>query len=71
MPETNLQPKELARIQELLNEGRDKDWMLNQFEREFLDSIGDRIDRYADSTKISEKQWAVLEKIEDKLQGRK
>ena len=40
---------------------------LSEWENEFMDSLRDRVVRYGADALVSEKQWAVLKRIEAKL----
>jgi hypothetical protein len=40
---------------------------LSAWESEFMDSLRDRVVRYGVDTLVSEKQWAILKRIEAKL----
>ena len=40
---------------------------LSQWEEEFIDSLRERVLQYGRRTMISDKQWEILERIEDKL----
>lgn len=58
--------KELAEINELLNDARDCT-RLTKFETEFLDTVADLAARYGDKLKLSQRQWAVFEDIQMKV----
>jgi hypothetical protein len=42
---------------------------LTDWENTFMDDLRDRVVRYGADTIVSEKQWAVLKRIEAKLYG--
>ena len=56
------------RVVELLHDA-ESTTRLSDWENEFLDSLRDRVVRYGADTVVSEKQWAVLKRIEAKLYG--
>lgn len=42
---------------------------LSQWEEEFLEKTEERVDQYEDRVFVSEKQWAVLKRIREKIDG--
>ena len=59
---------QLDYVQELLQDA-DASEGLSEWEISFCDSLRDRVEQYGARTRISLKQWAVLERIEEKLYG--
>lgn len=60
--------EQLDYVQELLQDA-DASEGLSEWEITFCDSLRDRIQQYGARTRISPKQWAVMERIEQKLYG--
>lgn len=59
---------DILRIERLFDEAEQNgDELLTDWEQGFLESLSDRIEQYGDRTRISEKQWAIIERIEGKL----
>jgi hypothetical protein len=57
---------ELGRIKELIADA-DGHHRINAWEEEFLASLAEKITEWGERTYISERQWAVIERIEEKL----
>ncbi len=59
---------ELDRVMELLDNAETAT-RLSDWEQEFCNSLRDRVLQYKERTRISPKQWAIIERIETKLYG--
>ena len=63
-----LSEDELARLREILSDAehsaRLSDWEMN-----FCDDLRDRVLDYAERTRVSARQWEVIERIEGRLYG--
>jgi hypothetical protein len=60
---------ELDELDELLRDAVERESRLTEWEYEFVKSTVLRRNRYGDETRISEKQEAVLRRIEKKVYG--
>jgi hypothetical protein len=58
---------DILRLERVFEEAEDNPDELTEWEQEFLESLSERIEQYGDRTRISVKQWAVIERIEGKL----
>jgi hypothetical protein len=58
--------KQLDRLRAILTGARDAEavGLLSDFEQTFVQSIRERVIKYAGSTFVSDKQWRILEKLE-------
>lgn len=63
-----LDDHDLARLREILSDA-EHSARLTDWEANFCDDIRDRVLEYAERTRISAKQWEVIERIEGKLYG--
>jgi hypothetical protein len=57
--------KWLIGLQESFEDGNDE--KLNDWEKNFLTEFFERLDKFADKTFVSAKQWTVFTKIGDKI----
>lgn len=59
---------DIERLERLFEEADETgDEHLTEWEQDFLESLSDRVAEYGDRTRISERQWEVVERIEGKL----
>lgn len=58
---------ELKRLDSILNEAGDNEERLSEWERGFVADLVERREKYKETTRVSPKQWAILERIEEKL----
>ena len=63
-----LDDDELARLREILSDA-EHSARLSDWEANFCDDIRERVLEYAERTRISAKQWEVIDRIESKLCG--
>jgi hypothetical protein len=63
-----LNTREVGRLNDIIDEA-DGSFALNQWEEEFLDDIRERLVQYGEKTRISEKMWEIIDRIEGKLFG--
>jgi hypothetical protein len=42
---------------------------VTKWERDFMDSQRERLEQYGERTRISDKQWAIIDRIYDKVIG--
>ncbi len=42
---------------------------ITAWERDFVESFRERLEEYGERTRVSEKQWAILDRIYDKVVG--
>lgn len=54
---------EKMRVDELIAAAKDQPSLLNEWERNFLQSQIENMDKYGDRYHLSAKQWASLDKI--------
>jgi len=64
MPE--LDDKELAELKEILSDS-ESCARLSQWEEEFLDNFRTRILTYGNDTAVSDKQWQIIHRIQEKV----
>lgn len=62
----SLDGQAFAELQELLDDAASCS-RLSNWEQEFLDSMRDRVERYGVNVLVSDKQWAVIERIQAKI----
>lgn len=63
-----LDDDEIERIEDIIRDAEHSN-LLTAWEDEFVESIRDRLFEYGTKTRISAKQWEILERIEEKLHG--
>jgi hypothetical protein len=63
-----LTEEQVKTIRELLRECETFD-SLNNFEQGFIDQLRDRFTQYGNLTYLSDKQWAVIRRIQEKVNG--
>ena len=61
-----LSDDELERVEDLLREAEHTN-VLTQFEEEFLDTLRERHAAYGAKTRISDRMWEIIGRIEEKL----
>lgn len=62
-------PDELDKLELIIN-GAKENWEdLNDFEQDFMVSIEERFKEWGERTRISYKQWGVLNRLYDKVVG--
>lgn len=61
--------EQLDLIQQVIEGVREDDSALNDWEREFMKSVTERVEKYGQKTYMSEKQMAVVQRVYDKLMG--
>jgi hypothetical protein len=61
-----LSDAELARVEDILSEAEHTN-VLTQFEEEFCDSLRERHAAYGAKTRISDRMWEIIGRIEEKL----
>lgn len=59
--------EETLRIDELIEAAKDQPSLLSQWENDFMQGMIESREKYGNGMRISEKQWAVLDKIAVKL----
>lgn len=57
---------DLERVREILKDA-ESSTRLSDWEQSFLDDLRDRVLRYGDATLVSDKQGAIIDRIERKL----
>jgi hypothetical protein len=57
-----------ARVHEIILDARGSE-RLTDWESDFIDDLYERVHRYGDATLVSEKQMAIVDRIERKLYG--
>ena len=62
-----LDMNERMRLDELIEAAQAQPSLLTNFERDFIQSQIEAREKYGDNMRLSEKQWAVLDKIALKL----
>lgn len=58
---------EIEYLEEIINARGEAGHLISEWERKFIDDQQSRYEKYAADTKMSPKQWAVLDKIANKL----
>lgn len=59
--------EEFDRLELILNGAKEHEGELSDWERGFVQDTLERIEKYGQRTRVSEKQWAVLNRIYGKL----
>jgi hypothetical protein len=62
--------EQLERVQEIPEaaERAEEAGHLTSFEAEFVENVGEQVDKYGRSTFVSEKQWNVINRLAEKLE---
>lgn len=58
---------EIGRVRDMLADSETCE-LLTEWEQKFCADMAERVDRFAEATRMSEKQWDVFERIEKKMQ---
>ena len=58
---------DLDRLELIINGAMEYESELTDWERGFIQDTAERLEKYGDRTRVSEKQWGVLNRIYGKL----
>lgn len=59
--------EELEHLMEILSADEEGHGFLTEWEKDFIDQTRERYKQYGDRISVSEKQWAILERIYAKI----
>lgn len=59
--------RSFVRLKELIGLANDNAGRLSDFERDFVLDLEEKVEKYGDRTYMSDKQWKILERIEEKV----
>lgn len=63
----SLDPDEYEKLTDILNDAHAHEGQLSDWERGFIADFQTRVDQYGDNTRVSSRQWEILDRIRDKL----
>lgn len=59
--------EKVERLRTVIGAANDFPDNLSQWEKDFLSDFEKKLDQYGDRTRISDKQWVIIERIEGKV----